>query len=1257
MSPKPKFEIPASQKSIASFFKTQPTFIKDSLPKSPAQHPQPAVQTVPEASASVVGRRISVFWSDDDAWYTGEVVDYDPHTSKHFIVYDDGDEEWIVLTDSNHQVLQKAVPGRNKKRAVVSSSSSSEACDGGDNGAESDYAVSSQEEMSDDVTMVSEHSEEDEISDAEDLQGGDGDEEAPAPKRKKHAAPAKPIPKSKEALTAVDSKTPAAVNNSVLGLTPNLPVKTPQLRATKDAKMITPPSATALKVVVAADDVERFAGRDAQRFPWAHPDCIRDAQKRRPTDPGYDHTTVYIPPDWFVQNKVSPGQRQWWDFKSCHWDAVLLFKMGKFYEMFEMDAKVGAEVLGLSFMKGEQPHCGFPEAAYHQMAETLARAGKRVVVIEQTETPDGLAARNEERKRKGMKKDSVVRREKVAVLSKGTLTDAEMLMTAPEAAYLLTLVELPVPQTVIDESSTSITAIRPKVWSGVCAVDVASGHVLLGQWFDDETRTLLRSALTALHPVEIVLPKGLTSNTAKKTIQGLLRNPLINEFEVGSDKFWHVDRTWEELLVGGVYFESVENIPDTLKTVLNDKDGNLATLMALGGCLGYLRDAMLDTQVMKSQRFQLVGEAYGVLTSSSPFTGADDEMADEEIGPLHVCLDGAALENLEVLENADGGSEGSLLAAVDHCVTPAGRRLLRQWLCRPLFRVSEIRKRQNAIADLIGPAREAACSARSLFGGLADLERSIARLIAAGSGCGSARDAPHVVLYEDVARKKVQAFVNALKGLQRVQDAVHAFKNGENCSSTLLTELVTPGLSFPDMTPALQKLLTATDWSAAEETGCIVPAPGIDQHYDAAVAAVTQVNQNLEHYLSEIQGELGKSAKLVSLNRESHVIEVPETVKVPSDWEPMQGKKGVKRFTNEVLKRMVKDLEAAKEEVEKQQSNILRSLMSVFAESRGVWCAAVECMAQLDTLMSLAIAADCGSGPMCRPTFVVPLLSVNNGAATFKAGGLRHPAGLCASQVSGGQFVPNDVQLGGDCPPFIVLTGPNMGGKSTLMRQVCLATLLAQIGAWVPADSLELSPVDALFVRMGARDRIMLGHSTFFIELSETAGALTRATQHSLVALDELGRGTATTDGAAIAASVLDYLASEVKCRGIFATHYHHISDSHINDRAVSLRHMACKVTEDGDDTLEEVTFLYKLTDGPCPKSYGVNVARLAGLPMRVVKRAGTISRQTESATVEDEVRKVMKRVQSMLDGGGDTNNNGEIENLRMLQRELIELC
>ncbi|KAL4857543.1 DNA mismatch repair protein 6 [Chlorella vulgaris] len=952
-------------------------------------------------------------------------------------------------------------------------------------------------------------------------------------------------------------------------------------------------------------------------FPFLHPDRLRDAAKRRPDHPDYDPRTLHIPPEWFKTAKVPPGQAQWWEFKARHFDCVLLFKMGKFYELFEMDAHLAVEALGLSYMKGDKPHAGFPEAAYHLMAERLARAGHRVVVIEQVETPEMLAARNKQRAASGLKRESVVQREKVAVLTRGTLTDAEMLSSQPEASYLLALAELPVPAALAAASEAS--GAPPAVWVGACAVDVATGQMLLGQWLDDELRSQLRAVLTAVQPAELVLPKGQLSRECRKVAAGILRGHRTNELPPGpgEGQFWDPPTVWDQLRAGG-YWPQGSPLPPALAAVQQGGEGQAAAAHALGGCVSHLRDVLLDKQVLAAGRIEQLAAVFGI---GAGLAGGGGEGGSGEAGggpgAHFMALDGAALENLEVLENSEGGTEGTLLAALNNCVTPAGRRRLRQWLCRPLAAIPDIEARQDAVAALLGPAEEAAATARSLFKGVSDLERALARITAAGSGVGSARDAPHVILYEDVSKRKVRAYAAALKGLQQIQDAAAAFQAlGDGIGSSLLKSLVTPGELFPSMADALAEMQNATDWAEAETSGRVDPAPGVDEAYDAALALIEDSEQQLKDFLQEAKKEVGAGVRVqyVSLNKESHVLEVPESTRVPGTWTPRANKKGVKRYSCSQLEALVKQREAAYDGKERAQGGILLGMMAAFARRRELWAAAVECMAQLDALMSLAVAAACGAGTMCRPKLVpwsAAAASGGGGAPLFRAKGLRHPAGLSGRD---GTFVPNDIELGGkDVPPFLVLTGPNMGGKSTLMRQVCLAALMAQVGAWVPAESLELSPTDAVFVRMGARDRIMLGQSTFFVELSETSAALHRATPSSLVILDELGRGTSTGDGAAIAAAVLDHLTQRVGCRGMFATHYHHIADSHASDPRVSIKHMGCAVTPSPTaDGLEEVTFLYRLADGACPKSYGTNVARLAGLPDAVVRRAAAKAQESE---------------------------------------------
>lgn len=1258
-----------------------------------------------------------MYWEDDDAWYAGVVAECDANSSKVLILYEDGDEEWIDLAREKVEwidakattltkELKKATAMKRKRATAVIESD-----DDDDNGGkESEYELSEEEEeeSEDDVDLVV-----DDGDDDEDI-AMEMDEEEPVTTKKK---PKSSLMKT----TGAGTRTPGVAVNNGVSITPasadgpptttptatkqhhrrpvpgHAPASSSALRAALDrspSQNNTASASTALvdAATAAATDASRFSSREASRFPFLLPNKIQDANRRRPGSPGYDPTTLHIPPDWFKQNKISEGQRQWWEFKSANWGSVLLFKMGKFYEMFEMDAHVGAECLGLSYMKGDQPHCGFPEAGYAAMAERLARAGHRVVVIEQTETPDGLAKRNEDRKRRGLKKDAVVRREKVAVLSKGTLVDADMMSAVADAQYIMSLFE---------RQCTSGSGSNAMYRIGAVAVDVASGQVLIGEWNDDDLRTRLRAVLTALSPVEVVLPTGGgLSGASRRVVMGVLRSPLVNEMALGDGdgQFWSAEETWKRLLEDagasatsyveeegeeggggpGGYYASVDALPPVLREMRDSNataSTSTAALSALGGCISYLQGALLDRRVLGAGRLEPLSNAVGVAGTSdaSNAVGSNPDSTTAtatappapDRPPSFMLLDGPALENLEILENAEGGIAGTLMAALDHCTTPFGRRRLRQWLCRPLCRAEDIVRRQDAVADLMGPVEEASGRARKILAGVSDLERALARLGASGAGVGSLRDAPRVILYENVSKKRVQAFVNTLRALERVQEAISVFSSSsvpqEDIKSTLLKDLVTPvhdGGSFPDLASALSEMQSAADWDEAESSGRVVPVAGMDPAYDAAVTATANADTALEEYLTEIKAELGsRDVRFASLNKESHVIECGEGVVVPKNWEAMQGKKGVKRYINAELRDLVSGREKALEMKEKAQAGILQAILRRFAENNAVWTAAVEAVAVLDALMSLAVAAACAAGPMVRPTILPWSLDAD---PVFEAIELRHPAGITVGGSTGsGAFVPNDVTIGGgtagSTPPFIVLTGPNMGGKSTLMRQVCLAAVAAQVGAWVPARSLTLTPADAVFVRMGARDRIMLGQSTFFVELSETAAALASATRYSLVALDELGRGTATTDGAAIASAVLDHLSRSIKCRGVFATHYHHISDSHASDPHVSIKHMGCAVTPaTAEGEVEEVTFLYRLTDGACPKSYGVNVARLAGLPEEVVYRAAVVSEQAEERGVGGLKTAPLGTVAAVGGGGGGGGDEMEVDDGEDVSNELL---
>lgn len=257
-------------------------------------------------------------------------------------------------------------------------------------------------------------------------------------------------------------------------------------------------------------------------------------------------------------------------------------------------------------------------------------------------------------------------------------------------------------------------------------------------------------------------------------------------------------------------------------------------------------------------------------------------------------------------------------------------------------------------------------------------------------------------------------------------------------------------------------------------------------------------------------------------------------------------------------------------------------------------------LSEVDCLISLAITSGCSEVQMTRPELIPEV----DDCSIFDIKAMVHP---CVRLSSGKNFIPNDTLISpGAGQGLLLVTGPNMGGKSTLLRQNCIAAIMAQVGCYVPCESFRLTPVDRIFTRLGASDRILEGKSTFFVEMEETKNVIQFATHRSLAILDELGRGTSTFDGYSIAHAVLNYLINELKCRALFSTHYHMLLDDFKNKAGVKSYHMSYKASDSND----KIMFLYKFVEGECPMSFGINVARMAGIPRSILDRAKTKSQE-----------------------------------------------
>ncbi|XP_062143527.1 DNA mismatch repair protein MSH6 [Alnus glutinosa] len=1250
------------QRQITSFFskttsspspilpKQSPKTVSDSVPKNPKCNPNPSPSSSPGPTTpsplqskskkpllvigsspstpdekrsygeDSVGRRVKIFWPLDKVWYEGSVKSFDKDANKHLVQYDDAEEELLDLEKEKIEWVDKS--GKKKLKRLRRGSSDSkdgeeveivkeEECveefrrprrrggkvvvedeevesdgggvDGHDDSSDEDWGKNVEEEVVEDG------------EDDMDLEEEE-DEGVKASKGKRDGLKKRKVSEGEKLGSAKKSKNGSGGGGGGVG---KGGLKVSSVEPAGNGGKASNDLGNALM----GDASERFGMREALKFRFLGEER-RDAKRRRPGEANYDPRTLYLPPDFL--KSLSGGQRQWWEFKSKHMDKVLFFKMGKFYELFEMDAHIGSKELDLQYMKGEQPHCGFPEKNFSMNVEKLARKGYRVLVVEQTETPEQLELR---RKEKGSK-DKVVKREICAVVSKGTLTEGEMLSANPDASYVMA----------VAEGCKRLVNQKADRIFGVCVVDVATSRVILGQFGDDTECTALCCLLSELRPVEIVKPAKQLSPETERVLLRHTRNPLVNEL-VPLLEFWEAEKTVHE--VKSIYSHIVQDsvsgslneanlhcinshieenglgyLPDVLSELVKAGENGSFALSALGGTLFYLKQAFLDETLLRFAKFELL-----------PCSGFGNIVSKP-----YMVLDAAALENLEIFENSrNGDSSGTLYSQLNHCVTAFGKRLLKTWLARPLYHPESIRERQDAVSGLRGANLAFALEFRKALSRLPDMERLLARVFAISEANG--RNANKVILYEDAAKKQLQEFISALRGCELTAQACSSLGVIlESVESRVLHHLLTPGNGFPDINSVINHFKGAFDWVEANNSGRIIPHEGVDAEYDSSCKKVKEVEFSLTKHLKEQRKLLGDaSITYVTVGKEAYLLEVPESLRgsIPRDYELRSSKKGFFRYWTPNIKKLVGELSQAESEKESSLKSILQRLIGHFCEHHDKWRQLVSATAELDVLISLAIASDYYEGPTCRPSILgssnpdeVPCLSAKN---------LGHPV-LRSDSLGKGTFVPNDVSIGGsDHASFILLTGPNMGGKSTLLRQVCLAVILAQVGADVPAESFELSSVDRIFVRMGAKDHIMAGQSTFLTELSETALMLSSATRNSLVALDELGRGTSTSDGQAIAESVLQHFVHKVQCRGMFSTHYHRLAVDYQKDPKVSLCHMACRVGNRVGD-VEEVTFLYRLTPGECPKSYGVNVAWLAGLPDSVLQNAAAKSREFEGA-------------------------------------------
>jgi DNA mismatch repair protein MutS len=519
-------------------------------------------------------------------------------------------------------------------------------------------------------------------------------------------------------------------------------------------------------------------------------------------------------------------------------------------------------------------------------------------------------------------------------------------------------------------------------------------------------------------------------------------------------------------------------------------------------------------------------------------------------------LDAATVRNLELPE---------LVKLVDHTRTPIGARRLRMWLGAPLRDAESIELRLSAVDELVAAPTLQDRLATALKD-VGDLERLVSR---AAQGRAGARE---------------------LVALRRSLDAIPAVRDASGaCEALAIRELAAQITAAPELASELMHALIEDPPVHARDGGAI------RRGYDAELDRITDASQSAREWIAALEsserGRTGIRSLKVGFNKVfGYYIEVSNanTVSVPTDYIRKQTLTGAERYLTPELKEKEAVVLTAQERIAAREVEILRDLGGKVADSAPALRATAQAIGSLDALRSLAVAAT--SERWRRP-------SVNAGLILSIKGG-RHP--LVERHLADGAFVANDLELDPDDQQITILTGPNMAGKSTFLRQAAVIVLLAQCGSFVPADQAVVGLVDRIFTRVGAHDDITAGMSTFMVEMTETANILNHATRSSLVILDEVGRGTSTYDGLSIAQAVVEYLhdSPRLGCRTLFATHYHELTA--LAERLPRVRNERVEVLEEG----ETVRFLHRVVPGGADRSYGIHVAALAGLPSGVIARA-----------------------------------------------------
>ena len=812
--------------------------------------------------------------------------------------------------------------------------------------------------------------------------------------------------------------------------------------------------------------------------------------------------------------KITPLMKQYNAIKVKYPDAMLLFRVGDFYETFGEDAKKAAGVLGIILTKrgagsdSETALAGFPHHSLNTYLPKLVKAGMRVAICDQLENPK-------------MTK-TIVKRGVTELITPGVSLNDEVLQS---------------------KSNNFLAAVHfGKRLLGVSFLDVSTGEYLLAQGNEEYIDKLLQN----FNPSEVLVQKQF-----KKKFKELFEDRFYTFFldDWVFQKEYSVDSLHNHFGVNSLRGFGVDEIPEGI--------------IAAGAVLYYLS----ETQHNNLKHIQNISRI------------AEDK---------YIWMDRFTVRNLE-LYHASSHNAVTLLDVIDKTISPMGGRLLKRWLALPLKDVKKIQHRHELVKHFIENDSFSETIKFQLHQ-ISDIERLVSK-VATGK----------------ISPRELVLLKNSLKAILPVKKEALISKN------TSVNKL---GNEILDCTEVILKIDAALfDEAPVNINKGNAIANGVSEELDELRAISTSGKEYLDNMLArESEKTAIPSLKIAFNNVFGYYIEVRNTHKdkVPEEWIRKQTLVNAERYITEELKEYETKILGAEEKIQELERQLFLRLIQEIIEFIEPIQQNAKIIAQIDCLLSFAVLA-------ISNNYIRPIVDQST-EIEIKNG--RHP--VIEKQLPiGEEYIANDVVLNRSQQQIIMITGPNMSGKSAILRQTALIVLLAQMGSYVPAQNARIGVVDKIFTRVGASDNISMGESTFMVEMNETASILNNISDRSLVLLDEIGRGTSTYDGISIAWAIAEYLHEHPsKAKTLFATHYHELNEMTLTFERIKNFNVSIKELKD------TIVFLRKLVSGGSNHSFGIHVAKLAGMPNQVIHRATKILKQLEKNQTSEEVKETLKEVQ-----------------------------